>query len=241
MLICCGGTIHEYAILGKIRTYRSFPFMFSLLMQQPVLFIIWLLAFLLALSVHEFCHAAAGTWLGDPTARRMGRLTLNPAAHVDLIGLLAVIFIGFGWGKPVPFNPYNLKWPKWGPTLVAAAGPLSNLLLAVLSVILLVNLGPRLGHENLLTAFLYLSARLNVALMVFNLIPLPPLDGSKALLAILSHPKYAAARIFVETQGPTLLLLLVFLDSFGGIGIFSGLFALGDRLLSLVASLPRVL
>jgi Zn-dependent protease len=215
--------------------------MFSLLTQQPLLFIIWLIAFLIALSVHEFSHAAMGTWLGDQTARRLGRLTLNPAAHVDLIGLFAVIFIGFGWGKPVPFNPYNLRWPKWGSTAVAAAGPLSNLVLAIVSVLLFVNLEPHLGQNNLLLLFLYLSSRLNIALMVFNLIPLPPLDGSKALLAVLSHPKYAAMRQFIEMQGPSVLLMLILLDSIGGIGIFSGLFAFGDRLLALIASLPRII
>lgn len=214
--------------------------MFGLIFQQPILFIAWLLAFLVALSIHEFSHAAVGTWLGDVTAKRMGRLTLNPAAHVDMLGLLALIFIGFGWGKPVPYNPYTLKWPRWGPALIAAAGPFSNLLLAALSILLFVNLESMLGQRNLLLVFLYLSARLNIALMVFNLIPLPPLDGSKALLAAMSHPKYGAARHVIETQGPFLLLLLILLDSFGGVGIFSGLFSLGDRLLSLVASLPHL-
>jgi len=215
--------------------------MLSILLQQPILFVAWLLAFLIALSIHEFSHALVSTWLGDETAKRMGRLTLNPAAHVDVIGLLAVIFIGFGWGKPVPFNPYNLKWPKWGPVAVAAAGPFSNLLLAVVSVLALVFLEPFLGSSNLLLVFLTISAELNIALMVFNLIPLPPLDGSKALLAFLSHPKYAAIRQYIETQGPFLLLMLILLDSIGNLGIFSSLFSFGFRLLSLVASIPAVL
>src|SRR5260221_11664107 len=108
--------------------------MISLLFQQPFIFLSWLLAFLLALSIHEFCHAVVGTWLGDSTAERMGRLTLNPAAHIDPLGLLAVVLIGFGWGKPVPYNPYNLKWPKWGPVIIAAAGPASNLIMAVIAM-----------------------------------------------------------------------------------------------------------
>ena len=215
--------------------------MFTLLFQQPALFVAWLIAFLIALSIHEFSHAAVANWLGDQTAKRMGRLTLNPASHVDIVGLLAVIFIGFGWGKPVPFNPYNLKWPKWGPVAVAAAGPFSNLILAALAVILSVNLQPFLGENNLLLLFLVISAQLNVALLVFNLIPLPPLDGSKALLAFLSNPKYASARAFVETQGPMLLLLLIVLDSFGNLGIFSALFGFGEQLLALFANLPRLL
>jgi Zn-dependent protease len=212
--------------------------MFTLLFSDPLVFIVWLLAFLVALSFHEFSHALVGTWLGDTTAKRMGRLTLNPAAHVDVLGLLAVVFIGFGWGKPVPFNPYNLKWPKWGPVAVAAAGPISNLLLAVISALLLVNLGPHLGENNLLFIFLAISAELNVALMVFNLVPLPPLDGSKALLAVLSHPKYVAARDFIEHRGPMVLLMIILLDSMGHLGIFSTLFGLGARLITLITGVP---
>ena len=164
-----------------------------------------------------------GTWLGDTTARRMGRLTLNPAAHIDPIGFFAVLLIGFGWGKPVPYNPYNLRWPKWGPVAIAFAGPVSNLLIAMAAVLLLANIGPMLGSQNLLFLFLVILVQLDIALAVFNLIPLPPLDGSKALLAVLSHPKYAAARNFIETRGPMILLLLVFLDAFGGFGILIGL------------------
>ncbi len=215
--------------------------MFSILLQHPLIFFAWLCAFLIALSVHEFSHALVGNWLGDRTAARMGRLTLNPVAHVDPIGLLAVILIGFGWGKPVPFNPYNLTWPKWGPVAIASAGPLSNLILAALSVILSVNLGPLLGANNLLLTFLVISAQLNIALLVFNLIPLPPLDGSKALLALLASPRYDAARMFIERQGSMLLFLLILLDAVGNLGIFSSLFAWGAQLLSLFAQLPRIL
>lgn len=199
--------------------------MISSLFSQPYLFLVWTIAFLIALSVHEFSHALAGTLLGDTTAKRMGRLTLNPASHVDPMGLLAVLLIGFGWGKPVPYNPYNLHWPKWGPTAVAAAGPASNLLLAILSALLLMVFGAQLGPDNLLTVFLIISLELNIALTVFNLIPLPPLDGSKALLSILAHPKYAATRTFIESKGPMLLLLLILLDSFAGLGLFSGMFS----------------
>jgi Zn-dependent protease len=222
--------------------------MFSLLFSQPLVFFAWLIAFLLALTVHEFSHALAGSWLGDDTARRMGRLTLNPLAHIDPIGLLAVIFIGFGWGKPVPFNPYNLKWPKWGPVAVAAAGPASNLLLAIIGILVANAVYPVLGPANLLVIFLIGSAQvpggfvaLNVVLMMFNLIPLPPLDGSKALLAVLSHPKYTAMRRWIEMQGPMVLLGLILIDSFANLGIFSFIFSLGFRLISLVTNIPSLL
>lgn len=203
------------------------------LFQQPFLFLAWVIALLFALSVHEFSHALVGTWLGDTTAKRLGRLTLNPAAHIDPVGLIAVVLIGFGWGKPVPYNPYNLTWPRWGPTAIAAAGPVSNLLLAILLASALAFFGPLLGPANLLTTFLVIGVQLNIALLVFNLIPLPPLDGSKALLSALSHPKYAAIRNTIELQGPTILFMLIILDTVARLGIFSTLFSLGLRLVSL--------
>ena len=107
----------------------------GLLFSQPVLFIAWIAAILVALSVHEFSHALAGTVLGDNTAKNMGRLTLNPLAHLDMIGTLMLLIVGFGWGKPVPFNPFNLKYPKWGPAIVALAGPFANLICVVIFVI----------------------------------------------------------------------------------------------------------
>lgn len=212
--------------------------MFTLFLNEPLVFFTWVLAFLIALSVHEFSHAWSATLQGDGTARRLGRLTLNPVAHIDLIGLLAVLFIGFGWGKPVPFNPYNLKYPKWGPVLVAVAGPVSNLLFAAASLILLEAFGPRLGTSNLLTIFLLVSAQLNIALLAFNLLPLPPLDGSKVLLAALEHPKHAATREFIETRGPMLLLLLVMADSFLRLGLFSGLIRFVWDLVARVLPVP---
>ncbi|MFZ2804602.1 MAG: site-2 protease family protein [Patescibacteria group bacterium] len=197
----------------------------SLLFQQPILFFAWAAAFLIALSFHEFSHALVATWLGDNTAKRMGRLTLNPVAHIDPIGLLAVFLIGFGWGKPVPYNPYNLKWPKWGPTVVAAAGPISNLFMALVTGILAFLLAPKFGCDNLLIIFLSIMTELNLALMVFNLIPLPPLDGSKALLAVLDGPQYAGFRQFIETKGQLVLFGLILIDAILGIGLFAGLFA----------------
>jgi Zn-dependent protease len=215
--------------------------MLTTLFSDPFLFLVWVVAFLVALTVHEFSHALVGTWLGDSTAERLGRLTLNPAAHVDPFGLLAVLLIGFGWGKPVPFNPYNLKWQKWGPTLISAAGPVSNLLMGTLAAVLLHFFGASLGSSNLLTAFLIISLELNIALMVFNLIPLPPLDGSKALISLLSSPKYIAARTFIETKGPMLLIGLILIDSFTNLGLFSGLFSLALSILNKIIPLPPIL
>lgn len=198
--------------------------MLSLLFQEPLLFLVWIFAILIALSTHEFSHALVGTWLGDTTAKRMGRLTLNPVAHVDPIGLIALIAIGFGWGKPVPFNPYNLKNQKWGPVAVALAGPGMNLLVAAGLGLLLRAIGPALGPTNLLTQFLFLSIFLNVALLLFNLIPVPPLDGSKLLLALVSDERHERVRIFLETRGPLILLGLIIADLLFGISVFGWLF-----------------
>jgi len=198
--------------------------MIALLFQEPLLFGVWILAILVALSTHEFSHALAGTLLGDTTAKRLGRLTLNPLAHVDPIGLLALVTIGFGWGRPVPFNPYNLKNQKWGPALVALAGPGMNLLIALALGLILRMVGPLLGSENLLSQFLFLSVFLNIALLLFNLIPVPPLDGSKLLLAVLTGRRHEQVRIFLETRGPMLLLGLIVADLILGINIFGWLF-----------------
>ena len=195
----------------------------SLFFTNPFLLIALLLVFLFALSFHEYAHAQMAAWLGDHTAERMNRLTLNPFAHIDPLGFLALLFVGFGWAKPVPYNPYNLRFQKWGPVLVAAAGPCANLLLGFVSGVLSGYFFLTLGPENLLTIFLTQLSLLNFGLMLFNLIPLPPLDGSKALLAFLSGPAHASARARLESQGPMLLLLLILLDSFLPIHLFGWL------------------
>lgn len=198
----------------------------SLISDQPLLFVIWLLAILLSLSVHEFSHALIGTLLGDSTAKNAGRLTLNPLAHLDMVGFFMLVLVGFGWGKPVPFNAYNLKYPRWGPTLVALAGPASNLINVVFfglvfKLLLITHFFP---IDNLLLQFLSLLVIINLVLMLFNLIPIPPLDGSKVLLSILSAPKHQRTRFLLETRGPLILLGLIILDYLFGVNIFGRLF-----------------
>lgn len=198
----------------------------SLLLEQPWLFVIVLLVIVGALSFHEFAHAYVGYRLGDLTAQKLGRLTLNPLAHLDWIGLLFLVTIGFGWGKPVPFNPHNLKFPKWGPVFVALAGPASNLLLALIASVVFWLLRPiGLGPNNGLILFLMFSVIINLGLMLFNLIPLPPLDGSKLLGVLLDNPQHAALRFRLETQGFWILVIIIALDSALDIGMFSWLFS----------------
>jgi len=208
--------------------------MLPLLFQNPLVFVAWVLAILVALSVHEFSHALVSNWLGDPTAKRLGRLTLNPAAHVDLLGLLALVTVGFGWGKPVPYNAYNLRNQKWGPIAIALAGPAMNLVLALGLGLLTRLLLPVLSDGNLLIQFLYLSLMLNLSLMLFNLLPIPPLDGSKILLAVLSGPQAARTRIWLETRGPLLLIGVVIADAVLGLGIFGWLYRVVTALTDLI-------
>ena len=159
------------------------------------------LAALIALTVHEFSHGYAAYKLGDPTARSLGRLTLNPVKHIDPIGALCMVFFRFGWAKPVPINPRYFKKPKRDFALTALAGPLSNLLLAFAfglvylltvkgfsSVFFESELSYRLAVN--LTLFIYIFHAVNLGLAVFNLSPVPPLDGSRLLNVILPTRLY---------------------------------------------------
>jgi len=159
---------------------------------------------LVAVTVHEFMHAWAANYLGDPTSRMMGRISLNPLKHLDPLGTIAIFLIGFGWGKPVEINPRNFENPKIGSALTSIAGPLANLVTATfLSVLVKV-----LPLGELFTSLFIFIISINIVFMVFNLLPIPPLDGSKVLYAVL--PDSVDIRKF-EMYGPILLLLLVFL------------------------------
>ncbi len=195
--------------------------MISLLFQEPLLFVVLILAILVALTVHEFSHALMSNWLGDKTAARLGRLTLNPIAHLDPLGFMAMLFAGFGWAKPVPFNTYNLKNQKWGPVVIAFAGPSANLLCALIFGLILRFIFPILGEGSLLIQALFLLVKFNLALLFFNLIPIPPLDGSKLLLAMLSSPQYAKAKNILETRGPLILIGAIIADNFLNLNVFS--------------------
>jgi Zn-dependent protease len=144
------------------------------------------------LPIHEFAHALIADKLGDPTARRNGRLTLNPFAHLDLWGCLMIVLVGFGYAKPVPVNMRNFKNPKAGMALVALAGPMSNLIMAILFLILrwVFWVNGSSDFAVILAYFFYYAAFINVSLAVFNLLPIPPLDGSRIATALIPNETY---------------------------------------------------
>ena len=170
----------------------------------------------LCLTIHETCHGLAAYALGDPTAKSMHRLSLNPLRHIDWIGLCMMFFCGFGWAKPVPVDPRYFRKPKQGMALTALAGPVSNLLLALLLLLgsrLIYQFAPYSEAWNGIFYFLLRTAILSVGLGIFNLIPIPPLDGSKILAAFLPDRTYFQLMRY-ERYGMLLLIVL----SFWGVG-----------------------
>lgn len=177
----------------------------SLLTSNPILFGIIAIGILLAITIHEFAHAWVADKLGDPTPRYQGRVTLNPMAHLDPIGTIAIFVAGFGWGKPVPFDPYNLKEPARDGALIALAGPLSNLLLAT-ALAALIHLGIL---PTILVAAATIIMQINVMLALFNLVPIHPLDGSKIMMAILPKNSAYEYESFMERYGLFVLLFMI--------------------------------
>lgn len=157
--------------------------MINLLFESPLAFLIVAFGLLLAIAIHEFSHALVADRLGDPTARLLGRVTLNPLAHLDPLGTVLILFVGFGWGKPVPFDPFNLQNPRRDSALISLAGPASNILLALVLSVLYKIVPPDFS------IILRLMIQTNLMLALFNLIPIHPLDGFKIVAGFLPSDK----------------------------------------------------
>lgn len=195
----------------------------------------YIIAILIAISVHEWAHAYAANKQGDPTAEREGRLTLNPIAHIDLLGALLFLTVGFGWAKPVPVNPLYFRHPKRGMAITAAAGPFSNLVLAFIAFFALFFLSgstaptveglldaPRgAAAMTVLLAILRDSLFVNLALMAFNLFPIAPLDGSSIVRLFIPLRMEERYEDFIRI-GPWILLALLLFESFLPVPLLSG-------------------
>lgn len=204
-------------------------FLFSFL-SEPIVFLAWLVAMAISVTLHEFAHALSAYLQGDATAKYSGRLSLNPLKHLDLWGTLMLLLVGFGWGKPVPYNPYNLRNQKWGPSIVALAGPGANLFLILFFGLILKILvvGGVLDVGNMLYILIEMIIILNAVWFTFNLIPIPPLDGSKLLFAILPR-RFDHWKIFLAVRGPLILISLIILDRLLNLSLLGSLFNLVIR------------
>ena len=178
---------------------------------------------LICITIHELAHGYVAYRLGDNTAKDMGRLTLNPIKHIDPIGLAMILVIGFGWAKPVPVNMGNFKNPKVGMALTALAGPLSNIILAFIVIFIFVLLpAPQDMTGVFIMQIIVRMALLNVALAIFNMLPIPPLDGSKILFSLLPENLYYKLMRY-ERYGMILLLAIMLLGTFTGINLIGNI------------------
>jgi Zn-dependent protease len=204
----------------------------SLLQDNPLAFLLLAVALIEAIALHEFAHAFVADLQGDRLPRAMGRVSLNPMRHLDPMGTILIFLVGFGWGKPVEFRPQALSSERFGAAMVALAGPTMNLLLAVLAAFGLVATQSLDPTGPLQTFFRYFFG-LNVLLAVFNLIPLPPLDGSR-LLTIFLPPRHQKIIFFLDRYGIMILLALLL---FGGFAFLEPLLGfVGDALLRLTGA-----
>jgi len=177
---------------------------------------------LICITIHELAHGYAAYKLGDTTAKDMGRLTLNPIKHIDPLGLLMMLLIGFGWAKPVPVNMRSFKHPKWYMAVTAFAGPLSNIILASFVMIiygLLVMPLSRSEAGSIINIMIANTAYLSIALAVFNMLPIPPLDGSKVLFSLLPESMYYKLMRY-ERFGILVLLVVMNSELLFGVDLF---------------------
>ena len=175
------------------------------------------IAVFVCMTVHECSHGLVSMWLGDPTAKRAGRLSFNPLRHLDWVGALCMLLFRFGWAKPVPINPNYYKNFRFGTVLVSIAGPISNILLAFLVLFVYGIVQVFIPVHDLVFSFVLTMVYMNLGLAVFNCIPIPPLDGSKVVFALLPEKAYRFVLRY-ERYGFMILILLIYLnDTFDGL------------------------
>ncbi len=196
--------------------------MINYLFTNPLIFLVYIISLLLAIAIHEFSHALVADYLGDPTPRLQGRLKLDPRVHIDNMGILFLLIFGFGWGKPVEFDPYNLKNPQKDAALISIAGPTSNFILAIiLSIILRLLIFFQLNILITIGMFIFLPMiQMNLVLGVFNLLPIHPLDGFKIVGGILSKEK---AHEWYSLQKYGWIFLLLLIIPLGGSSMLDGI------------------
>lgn len=182
----------------------------NLLINDPLSFLLLALPLLYSIIIHELAHGWVASRMGDQTARLMGRLSLNPLRHLDPVGTVMLFLFGFGWAKPVPVDFHNLREPRKGMIMVSAAGIIANLMLAFLAIFLQRLLAP--APSSVLETLLYYMAQINIILASFNLIPIPPLDGSKILMGF-SPPRLQYALSRLEPYGFFILIGLLYLGA----------------------------
>ena len=188
---------------------------------EPQIIILLIPALVFSLSFHEFAHAWMAYRLGDNTAARLGRLTLNPMSHLDPIGSLALLLMGFGWAKPVPVDPRYLDNPKSDMVKVAAAGPISNIILAVVAALALRLLFSTDLSTNNIKTFFIIFMQINITLAVFNLLPVSPLDGSQILTPFFEKYFGPDAVLKMQVYGPRVLFFIIIFSMITDIHIFS--------------------
>lgn len=198
-------------LLLNILLTRQLPPILATLVSNPLIGIFTIIGLIAGITIHEASHAFVAYRLGDPTAKLQGRLTLNPAAHLDPLGTAAILFLGFGWGKPTPFDPYNLRNIKRDSALISVAGAASNMLLAItLSIPYLAAFYLQQLNTTINSVYFYLTPVIffNVILAIFNLLPIAPLDGFKVLAGLLPKDWYED---FIQTEQYGIFILLILL------------------------------
>ncbi len=213
------------------------------MLEKGIELLISVVAVLVCMTVHECSHGLVSYWLGDPTAKRTGRLSFNPLHHLDWLGALCMLLFRFGWAKPVPINPNYYKNFRLGTVLVSIAGPISNILLAFLTLLIYGIVQIFVPIPDLVLTFVWTMVFMNLGLAVFNCLPVPPLDGSKVVFALLPEKAYRVVLRY-ERYGFFVLMILIYLnDTFDGLlnrgvdNLLSGLLHIVNSIILLIVRL----